>query len=193
MVCDFVPGAPYFILTKYYCGFISHKDITHRVISDDGKDLTNLTLLSSLGLNLKNINNDMSNSSHQPKIFDEAVKHSAVKSWGLNSLNELYKKAKLRQILNDYTNVTRGMIAKLVTQYNFFEETEARCDTNEPIYAVGKPGSLCIVKGRRFHALCYDFRDPTPGYRLMAVVAPVALFSLILYDLFSGVVRQTNN
>lgn len=194
VVCDFAPGAPYFLITKYFCGFTSHRDVTDVVMNDDdyGTDLTNLTILSSLGLNMDRVYHTKSNTSnYKSDVFKVSNKHIR-KYWSLDSLSDLYTEARLRKFMNDYSNGTKGMIAKLVTRYSFFEESESRCDSNEPVYAVGEPASLCVEKGRRFHALCYDYRDPTPGYRLVAVVAPVALFSLILYDLFSGVVRQTN-
>ncbi|XP_028157270.1 uncharacterized protein LOC114350605 [Ostrinia furnacalis] len=189
VVCDFAPGAPYFLTTKYYCGFILHRDITDIVGADDDSDLTDLTFLSSLGLDIHSVTHE--HPKQNSRVFDVAPKHPR-KSWSLDSLQNLYSDLNLREVLNDYSSGTRGSIAKLVTRYRFFEESQSRCDTDEPVYVAGNPGSLCIEKGRRFRALCYDFRDPTPGYRLVAVVAPAALFSLILYDLFSGVVRQTN-
>lgn len=192
VVCNFAPGAPYFILTKYYCGFISHKDITEEV-ADKEMDFTSLALLSSIGLNLNSFNVvDFYGKSKNDTNQNETTPQRLSEVWGTEKLAKIYTRSKLRKNLKDFSNGTRGFIAKLVTRYQFHEQSESRCDTNEPIYVVGEPGAGCVERGRRFGSLCYDFRDPTPGYRLVAVVAPVALFSLILYDLFSGVVRQAN-
>lgn len=120
------------------------------------------------------------------------VVNASSKGWGVVSLQHIYKAGWAREKIGDKSNGSTGFIAKLVTRYTFYEEGEARCDVDEPVYQIGEPGSMCVETGRRFFALCYEFRDPTPGYRLVAVLAPVALFSLILYDLFSGVMRQAN-
>lgn len=197
-VCNFAPGAPYFLIAQYYCGFIRHRDVTDFVRTKSvthGVDPTNLTFLSSLGLNLIRMpkSKSIGNSKKKLNLLNPTIPKQYKRHWSLASLHNIYSEAHWRQYTNDYSNGTKAMLANLVTRYTFSVESESRCDTNEPVYAAGKPGSACIENGRRFHALCYKFRDPTPGYRLVAVIAPIALFSLILYDLFSGVVRQTNN
>jgi hypothetical protein len=186
VVCNFAPGAPFILDTKYFCGLIAHKYIDN-YLSKEYTDFTDLNFLSSLGFNMLEMYNN----------YTTQLKRLTIKnqkdSWHLNTLSNIYKNAQLRKHLKDFSNGSKGFIVRLVTMYTFFEESEGRCDSNVPIYAVGPPGSLCVERGRVYKGLCYDFRDPTPGYRLVAVLAPVALFSLILYDLFSGVVRQTNS
>lgn len=184
VVCNFAPGAPFYIDTKFYCGFTTHfgaKPHFKQKIIDD-------KFLKTLGIFLTPINK--SNTIETKSTNNLA--NLSMRFSHRDILGEIYKSKWIRENLNESINGTVGMIARLVTKYTFVQDIGSQCDINEPIYESGEPGSKCVERGRRFHALCYDFRDPTPGYRLAAVVAPVALFSLILYDLFSGVVRQTN-
>lgn len=193
VVCNFTPGAPYNIETNYYCGLIAHKDITKNYSISDIDDITDLKFLASQGILLNEVN-----VTEKTIVDDRSYEQSDIdvanlrRSYKLNSLNRIYKSGWVRQKLQDFSNGTKGMIARMVTKYSFLEHDESRCDTDQPIYVIGRPGSMCVERSRRFDALCYDFGDPTPGYRLVAILAPIALFSLILYDLFSGVVRQTN-
>ncbi|KOB72897.1 hypothetical protein OBRU01_11623 [Operophtera brumata] len=130
---------------------------------------------------------------YSTKTTIKAENSSMPRTSRLDSLSNIYKTGWVRQKLHDFSNGTKGLIARLVTKYTFLEHDDSRCDTDTPIYVIGRPGSLCVQRGTRFDALCNDFGDPTRGYRLVAILAPIALFSLILYDLFSGVVRQTIN
>ncbi|XP_031764305.2 uncharacterized protein LOC116412852 [Galleria mellonella] len=192
VVCNFAPGAPFFLNTKYYCGFIAHNDISTKIQLKD-LNVTDQKYISFLGLQLDPPEHEIIYDKMKQNFnYSNISNNDYSKFWSLHDLNKKYNQTQMRKNAIGYTNGTIGIIAKLVTKYTFFDESQSRCDTGEPIYIVGRPGSLCIEKSRRFHALCYDFRDPTPGYRLVAVIAPIALFSLILYDLFSGVVRQTN-
>ncbi|KAM3963972.1 uncharacterized protein ACR2FA_002006 [Aphomia sociella] len=195
VVCNFAPGAPFFLKTKYYCGFIGYKDVSTKFQIKE-VDVTDLSYLASLGLYLsptKHSLNDLKKElTGHTFNYSRILNKSKFKTSNLHRLSKKYDQNIMRKTKIGYQNGTLGVIAKLVTKYTFYEESESRCDREEPIYVAGNPGSLCIERSRRFHALCYDFRDPTPGYRLVAVVAPIALFSLILYDLFSSVVRQTN-
>ncbi|KAJ8717309.1 hypothetical protein PYW08_005708 [Mythimna loreyi] len=194
VVCNFAPGAPFYIDSKYYCGFIGQSNTS----MDDHKpkeDINYHSLLKTLGIYLTPIRTCNSTENDAHNIYNYSVKVSEV-----DILGKIFKRKWVRESLGKYQvngtshqgNGTISLVARLVTKYTFSEDTGSQCDMNDAIYESGEPGSKCVERGRRFHALCYDFRDPTPGYRLVAVVAPVALFSLILYDLFSGVVRQTN-
>lgn len=197
VVCNFAPGASFVVSTKLYCGIILHSDVTNRF--DFTGDITDLNYLFDLGIQLNEID-DMSPEKRKTKIGHEIADskpRSSHPSWGVNSLNKLYTKGSIRQLftngsLDHDKNGTLGAVGRLVTRYSFYEESGSRCDSDDPVYEIGKPGADCVETGRKFTALCYAYRDPCPGYRWIAILAPVALFSLILYDLFSGVVRQTN-
>ncbi|XP_014371988.2 uncharacterized protein LOC106721540 [Papilio machaon] len=195
VVCNFSPGAPYFLRRKFYCGLLPHRDITSAL--DATVDFTNLTFLSSIGIHLDEINQTNTNYDAKVQVVDErllAEINSIPKTashWGVHSLSSIYQEGWVSRLLGKLQNGTKGMVARVVTQFTFFEESEARCDTEEPVYVKGEPASLCVERGRRYPALCYHYGDPTPGYRLVAIIAPITLFSLILYDLFSGAVRQT--
>ncbi|CAH0595338.1 unnamed protein product [Chrysodeixis includens] len=184
VVCKFSPGAPFYIDTKYYCGFITHKP----VLENFSSSLMTSDFLKGLGIFLTPVkNSEYMNTQHASHHVNYSLRFSDI-----DVLAKNYKRNWIREKLNMTANNTLGLVARLVARYTFGEDGGSQCDMNEAIYESGEPGSKCVERGRRFHALCYDFRDPTPGYRLVAVLAPVALFSLILYDLFSGVVRQTN-
>ncbi|CAK1541624.1 unnamed protein product [Leptosia nina] len=191
VVCNFAPGAPYFLDTKLFCGVIAHKYNTYA---------ENRSLKENFVSSLATFWNDIQPSDRDTveRIYNSSIlsyfkiSDTANTIWGVQSLNKIYKEGWVREFIHGRRNGTKGMIARLVTKYTFIDESEARCDTNDSIYISGEPGSLCVERGRRYNNLCYDFRDPTPGYRSVAVAAPIALFSLILYDLFSGVVRQSN-
>ncbi|CAH2085793.1 unnamed protein product [Euphydryas editha] len=191
VICNFSPGAPFYLDTKLFCGLIAHNDIDF--LRNNG-NITNSTFLSYLGINLNHVikkpRYNISDISALSVPFDTENLRSM---WGTKSLTKVYKEGWVRNEINDRSNGTKGMVARLVARYKFIDESESRCDTGESVYEVGTPGSLCVEKSRTFHALCYDYRDPTPGYRIIAIVAPIILFSLILYDLFSGVVRQTTS
>ena len=183
VVCNFAPGAPFYIETQFYCGFIAHK----AVMKTTERNITSPQFLDSIGINLIPMNKY--NIAETDPVYN--LINFSYRFSDLDILGKIYNRQWMRANLQS-VNGTVGMTAQLVTKYKFGEDSGSQCDMNEAIYATGEPGSKCVERGRRFHALCYDFRDPTPGYRLVAVLAPVALFSLILYDLFSGVVRQTN-
>lgn len=191
VVCNFSPSAPYYIESSYYCGLISHRanPLTYSFSNVD--DITDLHFLDTLGIHMNKVNNEKENLSDD-RIYFEHQRAKMLRISDLDSLSTIYKTGWVRQKLHDFSNGTKGMITRLVTKYTFQVHDDSRCDTDKPIYVIGRPGSSCVERGRRFDALCYDFGDPTPGYRLIAILAPIALFSLILYDLFSGVVRQTN-
>ncbi|CAH2232562.1 jg22215 [Pararge aegeria aegeria] len=194
VVCNFSPGAPFYLETKLYCGIIAHNDIKYL---RDNENLTDIFYLASLGIKWHSLINLPSDKvlATTDKMADENVVRVTAAStkshWGVGSLTKLYKEGWVRKQLGDHKNGTRSLTARLVAKYTFIDETESRCDTDESIYIAGRPGSLCVENGRVYKGLCYGFRDPTPGYRLIAILASIALFSLILYDLFSGVVRQT--
>ncbi|XP_068623809.1 uncharacterized protein [Battus philenor] len=194
VVCNFSPGARYFIKRTFYCGLLPHRDISEYV--DTSVDITNLTFLSSLGINMDEVSPLKTNNISKIFNFNNHPRNDKGSSknlphWGVESLSRTYTEGWAPALLGKRINGTVGMLARLVTKFKFYEESQARCDTEEPIYVKGKPGALCLENGRRYPALCYHFGDPTPGYRLVAILAPITLFSLILYDLFSGAVRQT--
>ncbi|CAH4027719.1 unnamed protein product [Pieris brassicae] len=190
VVCNFTPGAPFFLKTGLYCGIIDH---SNNILS--GSFATKKAFLDSLPVfwdSIEPTERDMfETSEHNLPSYINGI-DSVNTIWGVQSLKKIYKEGWVRKYLGKPENGTRGMIARLVTKFTFVDESEARCDTNESMYIAGKAGSLCMERGRRYINLCYEFRDPTPGYRSLAVAAPIALFTLILYDLFSGVVRQSN-
>lgn len=188
VVCNFSPGAPFYIETNYYCGLIAHRDITSHYEFND-VDITDIEFLKSQGIHINKVDDlqvDLPEDSKNPYRARKLLRTS-----DLDSLNLIYKNGWVREKIGDYSNGTRGLIARLVSKCSFLEHDESRCDTDKPIYTIGPPGAKCLEKGVRFDSLCYDFGDPSPGYRLVAILAPIALFSLILFDLFSGVVRQT--
>ncbi|XP_022832004.1 uncharacterized protein LOC111360335 [Spodoptera litura] len=187
VVCNFAPGAPYFIDTKYYCGFISHPRVKED-FAKEGINLTSPNFLAALGISL----NPVVKCDYKRQEFTSHQTNYSLRFSNIDILGKIYKRKWIRSKYNETVNDTIGLVARLVTKYSFVGDDSSQCDSGVAIYESGEPGSKCVERGRRFHALCYDFRDPTPGYRLVAVVAPIALFSLILYDLFSGVVRQTN-
>ncbi|XP_075983628.1 uncharacterized protein LOC142981522 [Anticarsia gemmatalis] len=184
VVCNFAPGATFTISTKFFCGFISHQ----AMIEDFIDNITTPGFLADLGIVL--YPQKTLNITHE-KHWSTNVNYSLRMS-DIDILSKVYRSKWMRDVLDDKSNSTLGFVARLVTRYTFEAENGPQCDSGKNIYQPGEPGSLCLAKGRRFYSLCYDFRNPISGYRLVAVVAPIALFSLILYDLFSGVVRQTN-
>ncbi|XP_046964117.1 uncharacterized protein LOC124533006 [Vanessa cardui] len=193
IVCNFSPGAPFYLQTKLFCGLIEHNDIE---FLRDNENITSSAFLSSLGIKWNSVLKKTRTNNSLNSVLDlkEESLHATTKSksvWGVDSLAKIYEQGWVRKKLDNYENGTRGVIARLVARYKFIDESESRCDSDESIYKIGSPGSMCVERSRTFHALCYDFRDPTTGYRLIAIAAPIVLFSLILYDLFSGVVRQT--
>ncbi|XP_061723037.1 uncharacterized protein LOC133529350 [Cydia pomonella] len=189
VVCNFSPGAPFYLRTKFFCGIIPSKDITEHFEEVSNYDITSLDFLAKLGIQM-NLTN-LSTPQHWRKSLIPEYVFRSLTPWGVSFLRDKLN-GKLRDYEGFYENGTIGAVAKLVTRYSFHEDSNARCDTGEPIYESGLAGNQCVETGRVFTALCYSYRDPYPGYRLAAIVAPVALFSLILYDLFSGVLRQTN-
>ncbi|XP_053617251.1 uncharacterized protein LOC128679201 [Plodia interpunctella] len=186
VVCNFAPGAPFSLGCLFYCGLISHQDVTDKMSSNKTADFTNKDYILQLGIRISTFLFRNRNKYPEPKNITNKV----IRPLDVDKLEAIYKQSYIREKLKPKSNRTEGMLARLVSKYIFNENGAAKCDSNEPMYIAGEPGSLCVEKGRRFDSLCYDFRDPTPGYRLVAVVAPMALFSVILYDLFSGVVRQ---
>ncbi|CAB3246237.1 unnamed protein product [Arctia plantaginis] len=184
VVCTFAPGAPFTIYTKSFCGFILHKEMME---VQNGKNSIP-HYLSSLGIHLHKIQTPTSdNEQTNHKLYNDSLRFSDI-----DTLSKIYTRRWVRKQLQEFSNGTLGLTARLVTKYTFGGDNGPQCDTSKHIYEIGEPGSLCVEKGRRFNGLCYDFRDPTPGYRAVSVLAPIALFTLILYDLFSGAVRQTN-
>ncbi|KAL4711793.1 hypothetical protein ACJJTC_005962 [Scirpophaga incertulas] len=191
VVCNFAPGAPFFLKTKYYCGLIAHN--ANRIGKTNNKDYTDSTFLSSLGLKMRTVPENKRLTKTKKYKQQKIKRQYQTSDWYLKSLLNVYMQARFRNAVKDYSNGTRGLVLKLVTEIKFIEESDGKCDTNESIYVIGSPGSLCAAKGRKYHSLCYDFGNPTPGYRAVAIVAPIALFALILYDLFSGVMTQNHN
>ncbi|CAG9559104.1 unnamed protein product [Danaus chrysippus] len=190
IVCNFSPGAPFILDTQLYCGIIAHNDLSQ---FRGNENLTDLNFLSTLGIKWNRI-------IKLPKIFppdtlkldSKQISKNHKPTWGVDSLTKIYEEGWVRKNVNKKQNGTKSMIARLVAKFVFIDNSESKCDTGESVYEAGEPGSKCTETGATYNSLCYDFKDPTPGYRLIAVAAPITLFSLILYDLFSGVVRQTN-
>lgn len=189
VVCNFSPGAPFYIDARLYCGLIVHKDIIDRFEFKHNLKI-NLAMISPLVID-KTLKLDKVTVGDYSQLVQQYDESNAATS-DLVNLKNIYNRGWLRKILGSNTNRTKGIIARLVTKYTFYEQTQERCDIEDPVYMTGKPGSLCDERGKRFDGLCYGFSDPTPGYRLVAIIAPAVLFSLILYNLFSGVIRQTN-
>lgn len=190
VICNFSKGAPFYLDTKMFCGLIAHNDVD---FLRNNENITNPAFLSHLGINLTRLKKPRYNVSDESALSVPFDTEHLKSMWGIKSLTKVYQEGWVRKQIGDYSNGTKGLVARLVAKYKFIDESESKCDTGESIYKVGAPGSSCVEKSRTFHVLCYDFRDPTPGYRLIAIIAPIILFSLILYDLFSGVVRQTTS
>ncbi|KOB72896.1 putative scp gapr-1 like scp-like extracellular protein [Operophtera brumata] len=190
VLCNFSPSVPYYIKADYYCGLIALIDSNLSYPFRDVDDITDLDFLDSHGVHINKVNNEEENISYD-KIDTDMAKMPRTSR--LDSLSNIYKTGWVREKLHDFSNGTKGLIARLVTKYTFLEHDDSRCDTDKPMYVIGRPGSLCVQRGTRFDALCNDFGDPTPGYRLVAILAPIALFSLILYDLFSGVGKSAGH
>lgn len=190
VVCNFAPGAPFFLDTKLYCGIVSFENL--RKFDKQRLEVDEEKFMSLLGLKWNRFltTRDYEYKTHKTSPSEQILSKKTMRE--INQLKQMYGVGWARKQMNHWENGTHSLIARLVARYNFIDKSLARCDSNESIYVIGKPGSMCVENGRTFHSLCYDFRDPTPGYRLIAVIAPIILFSLILYDLFSGVVRQTN-
>ncbi|KAH9641474.1 hypothetical protein HF086_006090 [Spodoptera exigua] len=185
VLCNFAPGAPFLIDTKYFCGFIAQSKIKEDFTKEN---FTSPNFLATLGISL----NPVVKCDYKRKEFTSRRTNYSMRFSDIDILGSIYQRKWIRSKFNESVNDTIGLVAQLVTKYSFVVDSSSQCGSGVSIYESGEPGSKCVERGRRFHALCYDFRDPTPGYRIVAVLAPIALFSLILYDLFSGVVRQTN-
>lgn len=192
VVCNFSPGAPFRIRAKYYCGVIKHKHLTN--FFEKGTNVTNLKFLSSIGLKLKEIRNVKNDKYLISERIESKEKNLTRRSRSseLDIFNKIYSPGWIRGTMNANKNGTAGMTIRLVTRFTFTDDGDSKCDTEVPIYITGETASLCEEKGLRFKGLCYEYGDVTSGFRLFAILAPIALFVLILYDLFSGVVRQNN-
>ncbi|VVC93129.1 unnamed protein product [Leptidea sinapis] len=190
VVCNFAPGAPFVIDTRLYCGIITHEPT--KEFGDDPQKINDM--MPSLGVSWNHIqqkNREHPTSSKVDPLYSTTEGLKSI--WGVQSLNKIYLEDWVRELMGKRKNGSKCVIARLVTKYTFIDVSEAKCDMNQSVYIAGPPGSECAERGRRYGNLCHDFRDPTPGYRMVAVVAPVALFTLILYDLFGGVVRQSSS
>lgn len=193
VVCNFSPGAPFYLEVKYLCGIVSQAD--NRPLLPKG-NITDIEYLARLGFILQrtqtkhNLNYKLSNDIDAISPFLNKFS-SSTKAWGVVALPQIYKKGWIRNKLHMLRNGTKGMVARLVTQYTFRESSMARCDSEESIFEIGPPGSKCKETGNN-DALCYDFIDMVPGYRMIALIASIPLFSLILYDLFSTSMKQTS-
>ncbi|KAI5634045.1 hypothetical protein NE865_13214 [Phthorimaea operculella] len=185
VICNFFPGAPFTLDTKYYCGLTLLKN-----------EFVDFKLHASFIPNLVSVEPiELNTTTYEPYTGETTEKYQRFvrKRWGVRSLKNTYKEKWVREKLDNFVNSTFGLVARLVTRYEFHEQTNARCDANDPVYVVGKPGAMCAETSRKFTSLCYEYRDPTPGYRWVAIVSAMALFLLILYDLLSGVMRQLHN
>lgn len=191
IVCNFSPGAPFIIETQLYCGIIEHNDLPQ---FRSNENVTDLNFLSKLGIKWNRIIKIPKTFFSDTKKLDSSnqITKKHQPTWGVDSLTKIYEEGWVRKHLGRKQNGTQSLIARLVSKFMFIDNSESKCDTGESMYEAGEPGSMCTETGATYNSLCYDFKDPTPGYRLIAVAAPITLFSLILYDLFSGVVRQTN-
>lgn len=187
VICNFAPGAPFVLERVSYCGIIPESDLFfYRYFSD----ITKHRFLTYLGIELEPWTDDDYTTKTKRSYLDVVhVKNSTADPY--NFLYKAFKENWLRSKVEVDPNSTVMGVARLVSQYEFRENSQGKCDNEESIYIEGEPGSQCYETGKRFTALCYKYKDEGPGYRTVAVLAPVALFSLILYDLFSSVVRQT--
>lgn len=194
VVCNFSPGAPFYLEVKYLCGIILQAD--NRPLLPHG-NITDIEYLARLGFILQpkqskhNLNCKSSSAADNISPFLDKF-GSTTKAWGVVALPGIYQENWVRKNLNYIRNSTKGMVARLVTKYTFKESTLARCDSEESIFEIGPPASKCKGTGIRHDALCYDFIDVVPGYRMIALLASIPLFTLILYDLFSTSMKQTN-
>lgn len=195
VVCQFSPAALFHLDTKLFCGMIDHGDIPY---FRNNENVTNLNFLSSYGIKwnhiridsfVKNVPVGKGIISQNKLVLTTETSHS---QWGVDSLTKVYNEGWIRNQFDHQSNGTRGLVARLVARHKFTDDSESKCDSEESIYEVGSPGSSCIEKSSVYDGLCYEFREPTAGFRIIAIAASIALFSLILYDLFSGVIRQTN-
>ncbi|KAJ2942802.1 hypothetical protein O0L34_g14989 [Tuta absoluta] len=181
VICNFSPGAPFTLDTKYFCGLVLMKEEYAEF-----KQYESYIQVDPIEPIVVNTSTSVPYTGKTTEIYQKLFK----KKWGVNILKNTYRENWVRGKLNDFSNGTVGVTARLVTRYEFHEQTNARCDSNEPVYVIGKPGAMCAETSRRFKALCYEDRDPTPGYRWVAILSAMALFVLILIDSFSGVMRQ---
>lgn len=194
VICNFSPGAPFYLEVKYLCGIIFQAD--NRPLLPRG-NITDIQYLARLGFTLRreqskhNLNYILPNAVDAIPSFLEKFS-STTKAWGVVALPGMYNEGWVRKKLHMLGNGTKGMVARLVTQYTFKESSMARCDSKESIFEIGPPASKCKETGQRHEALCYDFMDMVPGYRMIALLASIPLFTLILYDLFSTSMKQTN-
>ncbi|KAI5634046.1 cysteine-rich secretory protein family domain-containing protein [Phthorimaea operculella] len=192
VICSFAPGAPFNIDTKYYCGFMPLADNRHLLQVDTITDTDYLHQMFNIYLtkhHSKKVKHTRANYTRD-KLKSRFGQVPKKYNWGVEILRNTYRETWVKGKLGNFTNGTLGLIARLVTRYTFTEVTGSRCDANEPIYEIGAPGAMCTETGRTFFALCYEFRDSTPGYRLVAILTSIMLFSLILVDLVRGVMRQ---
>ncbi|CAG9104272.1 unnamed protein product [Plutella xylostella] len=194
VLCYFSPSAPFRLTAKYYCGIIPHHDIIDRF--DNVHDVTSTDFAAKIGISIINHYDTGNKTLNRHQTISHVIKEEKSPWFGVDSIVNIYQPGWARNrgdnsTNNTFTNGTLGYIARMVTKYRFKSVVYRNC--SEGVYEEGAPGSSCNMRGRRFSSLCYDFGDPTPGYRLVAIIAPMALFTLILYDLFNGVVRQTNS
>lgn len=170
VLCNFAPGASFTLHTDYYCGILSEREIDNDTLKHQNWIDTILYA-----------NRDDNYRPRQTQSDEQARNES---------LKYLYKEHWLKLHSQVTTNGTIAGVARLVTRYVLHGRDHTKCDSNKSIYIAGSPGHMCSATGERYKALCYDFREENPGYRLVAVLAPAGIFSLILYDLFSSVMRN---
>lgn len=193
VVCNFAPGASYFLYTDFFCGISMHQDLNDqfpdKTVQDDDE-----YLMDTWGIYVKE-KESLLNASHQDLMLNNSTFYPSEYSFGVESLKNSYFTGWGRSDTTRFGNGTAAFTATLVARYTFTMGTDLApdltlCDSNEPVYRPGPPASACIDVSHRYEGLCYAYRDPVPGYRVVACIAPAFLFSLILYDLFSSVMRE---
>ncbi|XP_041972424.1 uncharacterized protein LOC121728331 [Aricia agestis] len=189
VICNFSPSSSFSIESRLYCGILLYHD--NKTFVGITQDLFS----TILRLHWRYSKNDYtfsllklrSNASIADPTYWKRKKYDTIKNFV-----SLFKHEKAREYYGDWTNGTRSWMSVQVAKHKFVGKSGPRCESGERVYRAGKPGSLCDEHGRLYYSLCDAFQDPTPGYRLITLVAAIVLFSLVLCDLFSGVVRQNN-
>lgn len=183
IICNFAPGTPFILQTDYYCGIIFDEDVTGEYNLTDVNDIG---FLNTLGIKLDPYVDSMDRFKRFPS---PSFLYSTREMGSENKLRYSIVDGDLRHYIGFEGNGTLRAISRMVTRYSL-SLSLGKCDNDEPIYVGGSPGYLCEERSTMFRALCYDYTDEYFGYRVIAILAPVALFSLILYDLFSSVMNH---
>lgn len=113
VICNFAPGAPFQLETKYYCGILKLKEM--RNFLPEGR-ITDLSYLEKLGFNMQLVNMTDRDNDNRTAINVSYPECKRGKKWGILALRRQYRTSWIRRKLNIMNNASIGAVARLVTR-----------------------------------------------------------------------------